>query len=85
MVEADGFTDSQGSEALNLRLSEQRAKNTMDFLVSQGVARSSVTSRGFGKENPIATNETASGRQENRRVELVVSGEGITGQKTAGL
>jgi outer membrane protein OmpA-like peptidoglycan-associated protein len=85
MVEADGFTDSEGSEALNQRLSEQRAKNTMDFLVSQGVPRSSVTSRGFGKGNPIATNETASGRQENRRVELVVSGEGITGRKTAGL
>lgn len=82
-VEADGFTDSNGSEALNQRLSEQRAKNTMDFLVSQGVASDSVTSRGFGEENPIATNETAAGRQENRRVELVVSGEGITGQKIA--
>ncbi|HEY3270272.1 MAG TPA: OmpA family protein, partial [Geothrix sp.] len=84
-IEADGFTDSNGSEALNQRLSEQRAKNTMDFLVSQGVASDSVTSMGFGKGNPIATNETAAGRQENRRVELVVSGEGITGQKTAGL
>ena len=80
MVEADGFTDSNGSDALNQRLSEQRAKNTMDFLVSQGVATASVTSKGFGKGNPIATNDTAEGRQENRRVELVVSGEGITGK-----
>ncbi len=80
MVEADGFTDSNGSEALNQRLSEERAKNTMDFLVSQGVATASITFKGFGKSSPIATNDTAAGRQENRRVELVVSGEGITGQ-----
>jgi outer membrane protein OmpA-like peptidoglycan-associated protein len=84
-VEADGFTDSNGSDALNQHLSEQRAKNTMDFLVSQGVASDSITFKGFGKESPIASNETAAGRQENRRVELVVSGEGITGQKSAGL
>jgi outer membrane protein OmpA-like peptidoglycan-associated protein len=84
-VEADGFTDSNGSDELNQRLSEQRAKNTMDFLVSQGVASDSVTSKGFGEGSPIATNDTAAGRQENRRVELVVSGEGITGQKSAGL
>ncbi len=84
-VEADGFTDSNGSDALNQHLSEQRAKNTMDFLVSQGVASDSITFKGFGKESPIATNETAAGRQENRRVELVVSGDGITGQKSAGL
>ena len=57
----------------------------MDFLVSQGVATDSVTFKGFGVGNPIATNDTAAGRQENRRVELVVSGEGITGTKTAGL
>ena len=84
-IEADGFTDSTGSEAFNQRLSEQRAKNAMDFLVSQGVAPDSVTFKGFGEGNPIATNNTAAGRQENRRVELVVSGEGITGQKTAEL
>ena len=84
-IEADGFTDSTGSEAFNQRLSEQRAKNAMDFLVSQGVAPDSVTFKGFGEGNPIATNDTAAGRQENRRVELVVSGEGITGQKTGGL
>jgi outer membrane protein OmpA-like peptidoglycan-associated protein len=84
-IEADGFTDSNGGEAFNQHLSEQRAKNTMDYLVSQGVAPASVTFKGFGEGNPIATNETAAGRQENRRVELVVSGEGITGTKTAEL
>lgn len=77
-IEADGFTDSTGSDEFNLRLSEQRAKNTMDYLVSQGVPADSVTFKGFGKENPIASNETTAGRQENRRVELVVSGEGVT-------
>lgn len=77
-IEADGFTDSTGSDALNMRLSEQRASNTRDYLVSQGVAADSITFKGFGKENPIASNDTSAGRQENRRVELVVSGEGIT-------
>ena len=76
-VEADGFTDSTGTAAFNLRLSEQRAQNARDYLVSQGVAADFVTAKGFGEENPIAANTTSAGRQENRRVELVVSGEGI--------
>jgi outer membrane protein OmpA-like peptidoglycan-associated protein len=80
VVEADGFTDSTGSDALNLRLSAQRADNARIYLVSQGVAASAITSKGFGKENPIADNGTTAGRQENRRVELVVSGAGITNQ-----
>ena len=79
-LEADGYTDSTGSDAFNLRLSEQRAENTRDYLVSQGVAAGSIISKGFGKESPIATNDTDAGRQENRRVELVVSGEGITAE-----
>ncbi len=77
-IEADGFTDSTGSDEFNQRLSEQRASATRDYLVSQGVSAEIVTAKGFGKENPIAANETNAGRQENRRVELVVSGEGIT-------
>ncbi len=84
-IEADGFTDSNGSEAYNLRLSEQRASNTRDYLVSQGVKADAITFEGFGEEFPIASNDTNSGRQENRRVELVVSGEGITDPKNAGL
>ena len=77
-IEADGYTDSTGSDAFNLRLSEQRAENTRSFLVSQGVASDSIISKGFGKESPISSNDTSGGRQENRRVELIVSGEGIT-------
>ncbi len=78
MIEADGFTDSTGSDALNQRLSEQRAQNTKDYLVSQGVSVDAITSKGFGKSDPIASNNTDAGRRENRRVELVVSGEGLT-------
>ena len=77
-IEADGFTDSNGTEAFNQRLSEQRAQNTRDYLVSQGVSADALTFKGFGEENPIASNDTDSGRQENRRVELVVSGAEIS-------
>ena len=84
-VEADGFTDSNGSGPANQILSEQRARNTRDYLVSQGVAADSVTSAGFGADHPIASNGTDAGRRENRRVELVVSGAGITDSKDAGL
>ncbi len=83
-IEADGFTDSNGSDELNQRLSEARAKNVQDYLVSQGVQGDSVTSKGFGKASPIASNDTNAGRQENRRVELVVSGEGLTTPAAAG-
>jgi outer membrane protein OmpA-like peptidoglycan-associated protein len=83
-IEADGFTDSNGSDELNQNLSEARAKNVKDYLVSQGVQGDSVTSKGFGKASPIASNDTNAGRQENRRVELVVSGEGLTAPAVAG-
>jgi outer membrane protein OmpA-like peptidoglycan-associated protein len=85
VIEAEGFTDSTGGSGLNQRLSEQRAKNTMDFLISQGVPATAISFKGFGEENPIASNGTTAGRQENRRVELVVSGQGITPGKAAGL
>jgi outer membrane protein OmpA-like peptidoglycan-associated protein len=77
-IQAEGFTDSTGTPELNARLSEQRAAAARDFLVSQGVSPQAITVRGFGAEHPIADNATATGRQENRRVELVVSGEGLT-------
>jgi outer membrane protein OmpA-like peptidoglycan-associated protein len=84
-IEAEGFTDSNGGEAFNQRLSEQRAGNAKDYLVKQGVKSDAITSKGFGEGNPIATNATAAGRQENRRVELVVSGEGLIESKAAAL
>jgi outer membrane protein OmpA-like peptidoglycan-associated protein len=60
-----------------MRLSENRADSVRKYLVEQGILTSSITSRGFGEDQPVATNDTASGRQQNRRVELVVSGEVI--------
>jgi outer membrane protein OmpA-like peptidoglycan-associated protein len=85
VIETEGFTDSIGGSGMNQRLSEQRAKNTMDYLVSQGVPATAISFKGFGEESPIASNDTSAGRQENRRVELVVSGEGITPARAAGL
>jgi outer membrane protein OmpA-like peptidoglycan-associated protein len=84
-IEAEGFTDSNGSDASNQLLSEKRAQNTRDYLVQQGLSAEGITSKGFGESHPIATNETPAGRQENRRVELVVSGEGLSAAKAAGL
>lgn len=70
----EGHTDSVGSEAYNMKLSQERAASVRDYLVQQGVAPETVTAAGFGQAQPIATNETAQGRQQNRRVELVVTG-----------
>lgn len=74
-LEVDGYTDSIGTDTYNLKLSEQRANSVRDYLMSQGLAADNVTARGFGKENPVASNSTAAGRQKNRRVEMVVSGD----------
>jgi outer membrane protein OmpA-like peptidoglycan-associated protein len=73
----EGNTDSVGSEAFNQTLSEQRAEGVRSFLTKQGVPEASTTAAGFGKDQPIASNDSAEGRQQNRRVELVVSGEVI--------
>jgi outer membrane protein OmpA-like peptidoglycan-associated protein len=76
-IEVDGHTDNVGGDEYNQRLSEERAEAVRDYLVAQGVSRSSVNAIGFGKTHPVASNDTASGRQQNRRVEIVVSGEPI--------
>ena len=76
-VEVDGHTDNVGSEEYNQNLSDQRAESVRAYLVAQGVLMGSVTAKGFGKTQPVGTNDTAEGRQINRRVELVVSGEAI--------
>jgi outer membrane protein OmpA-like peptidoglycan-associated protein len=73
-VEIDGYTDSTGSLEFNERLSQQRADSVRSYLSSQGVNSSAMTTQGFGPSQSIASNDTASGRQQNRRVELVVSG-----------
>jgi len=76
-LEVEGHTDSTGSDELNQALSEKRADAVRAYLVLQGLAADSITAKGFGKTSPIADNSTAAGRQKNRRVELVVSGEVI--------
>ncbi|HEX4998259.1 MAG TPA: OmpA family protein [Terriglobia bacterium] len=84
-LEVEGHADSVGTDALNMTLSENRAKAVMSYLISQGIGASSISSRGFGESQPVATNDTAAGRQQNRRVELVVSGEAIGGWKSSAL
>ncbi|MGO9776470.1 MAG: OmpA family protein [Terracidiphilus sp.] len=71
----EGYTDSVGSDEYNQQLSEDRGNAVRDYLTQEGVVGTSVTSQGFGKSQPVASNDTAAGRQQNRRVELVVSGE----------
>jgi outer membrane protein OmpA-like peptidoglycan-associated protein len=73
----EGNTDSVGSDAMNQALSEQRAGSVRNYLVKENIPASSMTSQGFGKTQPVASNDTAEGRQQNRRVEMVVSGEVI--------
>ncbi len=74
-LQVEGYTDSTGSDAFNQKLSEQRANTVREFLMTQGLNPQTVTSVGYGKAYPVATNDTASGRAMNRRVEMVVSGE----------
>lgn len=76
-LEIDGYTDSTGGDEFNQRLSEQRANTVREFLISQGVNPQNVTAVGYGKNYPVASNDTPTGRALNRRVELVVSGEVI--------
>ena len=76
-VAVEGHTDSVGSDQYNQDLSEHRAQAVRDYFVQQGIPSSAVEARGFGKSEPIASNDTAEGRQQNRRVELVLSGDAI--------
>jgi outer membrane protein OmpA-like peptidoglycan-associated protein len=76
-IEVGGYTDNVGGDQMNQTLSENRAGSVRDYLVQGGVARNSVSAKGFGNTLPVATNDNSAGRQQNRRVELVVSGEAI--------
>jgi len=77
-LEVEGHTDSVGTELYNQHLSEQRAGSVRDYLILQGISGTNLSAaKGFGKTQPVATNDTAAGRQRNRRVELIVSGEVI--------
>jgi outer membrane protein OmpA-like peptidoglycan-associated protein len=74
-LEVEGYTDNVGSDDYNQVLSERRANAVRDFLVQQGISPASISAEGLGKADPVASNDTAIGRQMNRRVEMVVSGE----------
>lgn len=76
-LDVEGHTDSVGGDDYNQRLSEQRGEAVRAYLTQQGIAAASVTTKGFGKTQPVASNDTMTGRQQNRRVELVVSGDVI--------
>jgi outer membrane protein OmpA-like peptidoglycan-associated protein len=76
-IEVGGYTDNVGADAMNQTLSENRAGSVRDYLVQQGVATNSVSARGFGSALPVSSNGNSAGRQQNRRVELLVSGEAI--------
>jgi outer membrane protein OmpA-like peptidoglycan-associated protein len=79
-LDVEGHTDSVGGDNYNQQLSEQRGEAVRDYLTQEGMAVGSVTAKGFGKTQPVASNDTAEGRQQNRRVELVISGE-VVGTK----
>lgn len=76
-IAVGGYTDNVGGDSMNQTLSENRAGSVRDYLVQEGVATNSVSAQGFGNTLPVASNDNASGRQQNRRVELLVSGDAI--------
>lgn len=76
-LEIEGHTDSVGSDEFNQELSERRAASVRQYLLAQKLPAEILSAKGFGKTMPVATNDTAQGRQQNRRVEIVVSGEVI--------
>lgn len=81
-VQVEGYTDSVGGDDYNQKLSENRARAVSDFLTQNGVPSGNVSAAGYGKTHPVADNGTASGRAQNRRVNLVVSGDAIGVQTT---
>jgi len=72
-VNVTGYTDSTGSRALNMRLSQQRAESVASALITQGVAADRLRTQGLGPDNPVATNNTEAGKAQNRRVEITLS------------
>lgn len=76
-MQVEGYTDSVGGADYNQKLSENRASAVRNFLVAQGVQMNNIEATGYGQRNPVADNGTAAGRAQNRRVQLVVSGDAI--------
>jgi len=75
LLQVEGHTDSVGSDDYNQQLSENRAKSVRDYLIQQRVPEGTITAKGFGESQPVASNDNAAGRQQNRRVEMIVSGD----------
>jgi outer membrane protein OmpA-like peptidoglycan-associated protein len=78
----EGYTDTTGSADFNMTLSQQRGDAVREFLISQGLSPDTITAKGMGEADPVADNSTAAGRKQNRRVEIIVSGE-VIGAKMA--
>ena len=76
-IEVEGHTDSGNSESAGMRFTQELAAHVRGMLVAQGIAAPSITSAGYGGTRPTASNQTAVGRQQNRRVEIVISGDAI--------
>lgn len=76
-LHVEGYTDSTGSMQFNQKLSDERAGGVRDFLINQGIDPATMTAQGYGESYPVGSNDTAAGRKQNRRVELVISGEVI--------
>ena len=76
-LDVEGHTDSVGGDEYNQKLSEQRSNSVREYLTQHGMQSAAVTAKGLGKTQPVSTNDTANGRQQNRRVELVISGDVI--------
>lgn len=72
----EGYTDSTGSDAYNIELSQRRAEAVKSFLISNGISADRVLARGYGESYPVTTNDTEAGRQQNRRVEVVIAHQG---------
>jgi OOP family OmpA-OmpF porin len=73
-VEVEGHTDTSGDAEKNRALSQQRAESVLEYLIKKGIARERLTAKGFGPDKPIASNDTAEGRETNRRVEFSIVG-----------
>jgi outer membrane protein OmpA-like peptidoglycan-associated protein len=74
-LQVEGYTDTTGGDTYNQTLSESRANSVRAYLINQGIDPTAIAAVGYGKSNPVASNDTAAGRQQNRRVEIIISGE----------
>lgn len=74
-LEVDGYTDNIGSDDYNMKLSQNRANEVQSYLIGEGIDPDDIVAKGLGKADPVAPNDTVAGRQKNRRVEMVVSGD----------